>query len=478
MLFTSREILSRRSRPLRCATLIFFSMLALAAPCFSSSLFVSSQSSSASSANESLEARRERALWRRIAASTEPADFTEFLDLYPNGQYTAQARARYDELMEGPLWERIKNGDNLETFREYLKKYVNGKFARQAQARVDQLAEAADWKPIETSDDADKLNAFLSKYPNGTFAVQAKEKLGARKHAEVEARNRAEAELKRQTEAEAARRAEAEAKLRAEAEAKLRAEAEAKQRAEAEAAQRAEAETRKRAEAEARERAEAAKLQAAASPEPAKPASLPVVEPSKTDATQNAGPVSPNPVSKPTGTGTIIVTLVIDEPELEILIDNQKPKTIKQISKNQIALADVPCGPHIVRFSHLTIDPFEQDVEVSSNAPLYINPPLERAYVILIIQSEPGAEVFIDDERICWGEGEEGKPGESKKGKSICKLGNDGRTPRLAVTPSEHRIRLTKPGFVGIEKKVTLANKINEIPLKLKSNKHEKRRSD
>lgn len=95
----------------------------------------------------------ELAFWEAMKDSRDPAEFTAYLEKYPQGAFTALAEARLKALQEEAAapsepqadavelayWDTVKDSDNPEMFRAYLKQYPEGAFAPLAKVRLDEL---------------------------------------------------------------------------------------------------------------------------------------------------------------------------------------------------------------------------------------------------------------------------------------------------------------------------------------------------
>lgn len=99
----------------------------------------------------------ELAFWEAMKGSRDPAEFTAYLEKYPQGAFTALAEARLKALQEEAAapsepqadavelayWDTVKDSDNPEMFRAYLKQYPEGAFAPLAKVRLDELDASA-----------------------------------------------------------------------------------------------------------------------------------------------------------------------------------------------------------------------------------------------------------------------------------------------------------------------------------------------
>ena len=100
----------------------------------------------------------ELAFWETIKESKEPAEFEAYLKRYPDGAFTALARARRSALpdntvqadpatsgaefvaVELAFWDSVKDSENPAMYEAYLEKYPEGAFAELAKTRLDELS--------------------------------------------------------------------------------------------------------------------------------------------------------------------------------------------------------------------------------------------------------------------------------------------------------------------------------------------------
>ncbi len=148
--------------------------------------------------------------WDTIKESKDPAEFTAYLEQYPNGVFASLAEARRDALLaeqavpavvpeqdlvtvELAFWESIKESTDPAEFAAYLVQYPDGSFAMLADTRRKALMEAkaapapenaeadttelAFWDSMKDSDNPAMFTAYLEQYPHGSFAILAKARI-------------------------------------------------------------------------------------------------------------------------------------------------------------------------------------------------------------------------------------------------------------------------------------------------------------
>ena len=91
--------------------------------------------------------------WDSIKNSILADEYEAYLEQYPDGGFAALARVRLEAIrqdavsmrdpqdreIELSFWESVRASDNPALIRAYLEKYPNGEFSALAQIRVDEL---------------------------------------------------------------------------------------------------------------------------------------------------------------------------------------------------------------------------------------------------------------------------------------------------------------------------------------------------
>ncbi|MCV0396388.1 MAG: caspase family protein [Rhizobiaceae bacterium] len=135
----------------------------------------------------SREAESDEQTWERIADSTNPADFRQYLDAYPEGAFARiarlnlkalatldEARKRLEELqlaqqaaqgtelsLEELYWATIRESTLADDFHAYLRAFPDGDFGDLASARIEALERAAEVSSGLAPDGAAKSRAAM-----------------------------------------------------------------------------------------------------------------------------------------------------------------------------------------------------------------------------------------------------------------------------------------------------------------------------
>lgn len=128
----------------------------------------------------------EEALWVKVKGSSDPEDLRRYLNVYPQGIYTIQAKRRIESLLaardkrdnlEIRIWEKIENSKNIEDYKNYLQIYPDGLLSELAKSRIDiilrmkaETEEIAFWNSIRESSKPEDFRKYLERYPKGKYA--------------------------------------------------------------------------------------------------------------------------------------------------------------------------------------------------------------------------------------------------------------------------------------------------------------------
>jgi len=80
---------------------------------------------------------REQSAWEKARAANTAASYDQFVKDYPNGAFTAQARAQLKELNEDRDWQAARDADTQEAYRTFLTNHPDGKWSEEARIRIE-----------------------------------------------------------------------------------------------------------------------------------------------------------------------------------------------------------------------------------------------------------------------------------------------------------------------------------------------------
>lgn len=103
--------------------------------------------------------RADRAYWRRNARDGGEAELRTYLERFPDGLYSDEARERLNEIEaerraaaaadERRAWTRVQERDSPDAYREFLNRYPDGSFAVEARQRLAELTRSDDERAAE-----------------------------------------------------------------------------------------------------------------------------------------------------------------------------------------------------------------------------------------------------------------------------------------------------------------------------------------
>jgi cell division septation protein DedD len=83
---------------------------------------------------------RESRDWRSAQAADSLESYDHFLELHPDSELAAQARARLLQLTEERDWQRASSGDTADAYKQFLNQHPSGKYSAEARIRAENFA--------------------------------------------------------------------------------------------------------------------------------------------------------------------------------------------------------------------------------------------------------------------------------------------------------------------------------------------------
>jgi len=173
--------------------------------------------------------------WRNTTKTDTVAAYKNYLATFPKGKYATLAKKRIAEIeeptiinnndnfakVETDIWEKIKNSTNIDDFKNYLQKYPNGKYTTEAKKRIGQIiagqksdkpdikpdsfskpvrfktpliiaiataiaiilffllkpSEDGDWQEAQNQNNEAAYSQYLADYPQGKYTAAAQENI-------------------------------------------------------------------------------------------------------------------------------------------------------------------------------------------------------------------------------------------------------------------------------------------------------------
>jgi len=83
---------------------------------------------------------RQQSDWEKTRAANTTDSYEQFLKKYPSGEFTAQAKARVQELYEERDWQKARDADTQDAYQAFIKQYPDGKWSEEARIRVENFS--------------------------------------------------------------------------------------------------------------------------------------------------------------------------------------------------------------------------------------------------------------------------------------------------------------------------------------------------
>ncbi|NDW06978.1 caspase family protein [Jiella pacifica] len=114
--------------------------------------------------------------YKTAMASTDSADYDEFLARFPTSVYGPEIKERLTSLLaQEATWEEVSNAHTVEAYRRYVLQYPSGKHLREARDRIEMLQDETDWQRVLVERSRDALAEYLRKRPTGRYADHARQ---------------------------------------------------------------------------------------------------------------------------------------------------------------------------------------------------------------------------------------------------------------------------------------------------------------
>ncbi len=115
--------------------------------------------------------------WRSIVNSTSPADFDDFLQKFPDSDYSNSAKIQRQQLREpkaeSDAWKTTQTSSDPAAYEEFLRNYPEGAFASTARLMLQNLLGAQ----LRSSDDRHAMEEYIARFPNSPFTADIDQRL-------------------------------------------------------------------------------------------------------------------------------------------------------------------------------------------------------------------------------------------------------------------------------------------------------------
>lgn len=125
----------------------------------------------------------ERSKWHDAQNHNTSESYNSYLTIYPNGEFTADARSGIKALetkAEQAKWLDAQNLNTKDSYNSYLAAYPNGKYVSDARSGIKVIETSKDqakWDEVQLLNRKSAFQSYLSAYLNGKFAASARQKI-------------------------------------------------------------------------------------------------------------------------------------------------------------------------------------------------------------------------------------------------------------------------------------------------------------
>lgn len=124
----------------------------------------------------------EEDLWAQCKESNELVDLKEYIDKYPDGEHSSEARRLYDLLIaEKTQWEQAQTSRDEDNLRSFLRNHPSSKFAAQARDVLDDVV----WNNVIDKNSKPAVIAYINEFPTGRHSSEAHAMLDDLQRAEL-----------------------------------------------------------------------------------------------------------------------------------------------------------------------------------------------------------------------------------------------------------------------------------------------------
>jgi formylglycine-generating enzyme required for sulfatase activity len=128
--------------------------------------------------------------WNDVRKSANAEDLRAFLEVYPSGNFSGQAKIRLEQL----VWDSIKDSRDIDRVQAYLKEFPQGANTPRARIKLSQLKAAAP-NTATTKAAAQPSNSSIAKQPESSSVAKLQKPLMLKKHPTAKANSIIKAEV-------------------------------------------------------------------------------------------------------------------------------------------------------------------------------------------------------------------------------------------------------------------------------------------
>ena len=127
----------------------------------------------------------EKKIWEYSKKTNTSRSYKYYIDKYPNGKYTEEAKKYYSNKLiieEIDAWENAENNNTIEGYKEFIIKYPDSDKRDRALRNIGRLQEEEDrkdWNKAKSINNIKAYKEYLAKHPKGDYSSKANKKIKA-----------------------------------------------------------------------------------------------------------------------------------------------------------------------------------------------------------------------------------------------------------------------------------------------------------
>jgi hypothetical protein len=116
--------------------------------------------------------------WAAATSEDTIQSYEDFLQRYPESEYSEQAKSRLETLQLESDWQMAQKSNTIGAYEIFLRKYPNSRYSNQAKSALQQLRDQLSiWQLVQQQNSLEAYNNFLRQHPDSPYAVKARQEI-------------------------------------------------------------------------------------------------------------------------------------------------------------------------------------------------------------------------------------------------------------------------------------------------------------
>lgn len=124
----------------------------------------------------------EETMWAQCEQSHELSDYKKYIDAYPEGEHSAEARHMYTLLInEKTMWEQVQSSNDEFQLRSFINSHPNSKYLGKAREMLDDAV----WNNAVEKNTRQDFERYMREFPSGKHIGEARSRFEEFRRAEL-----------------------------------------------------------------------------------------------------------------------------------------------------------------------------------------------------------------------------------------------------------------------------------------------------